>query len=434
MNKKLLPHIIVAMACAVVVVLGLTACATGPKPRLGQWKGDFGYIDYHYDGYYFAITDYRGKSKDIVIPDSINGKKVTYIAESAFENKGLTSVTIPESVISIGYNAFIENQLTSVTIPSTVTSIGAGAFAYNQLASVIIPSGVTYIGPKAFGYNKLTSVIIPVGVTSIGYSAFRDNQLTSVTIPAGVTSIGSGAFLDNRLTSVTIPAGVTYIGESAFLINRLTSVTIPEGVTYIGESAFMSNQLTSVAIPEGVTYIGENAFSRNVLTSIYIPASVTSIGKDAFDNALFNYHRSTWQAGTYEYRNYRWYRNGTALVVPAILRLGSNAWLVSIDGKSPDSFYNVDLSEETLANIVRRINNWPSNFPARITRFFGGGSVYLPPGTHTIEVTYFTYTSTGISYSTDSMLWEQRYLFEGYTYELTATPSGEQIRFAITRQ
>jgi len=175
---------------------------------------------------------------------------------------------------------------------------------------------------------------------------------------------------------------------------------------------------------------------------VTIPASVTSIGASAFGVSLFTYYIRTRRAGTYEYRNNQWYHNGTELTNhPAILRLGPNAWLVSIDGKSPDSFGKEDLFESTKAGITKAMNSgsytftWPSNFPARITSFWGG-AVYLPPGTHTIEVIYLAATATGISYSTDSMLWEQRYLFEGYTYELTATPTpdGRQINFGIKRQ
>jgi len=131
---------------------------------------------------------------------------------------------------------------------------------------------------------------------------------------------------------------------------------------------------------------------------------------------------------------------------PALLRLGYNVWLVSIDGENPGLFCDKGLLVETPAHITSFLNSgdyfftWPSNFPSRISQFYGSTEsprpvVYLSPGTHTIEVIYLAIRG-GISYSTDSMLWEQRYLFEGYTYELTATPTsdGKQIQYGIRRQ
>ena len=127
--------------------------------------------DYEEAGLEITIKPFN-KIVNVIIPGSINDKKVVAIGGSAFDTKQLISVVIPNSVTSIGKNAFSENQLTSVTIPNSVTSIGDGAFGINQLTSVIIPSSVTTIGVNAFYSNKLTSVTIPSSVTSIGKNAF----------------------------------------------------------------------------------------------------------------------------------------------------------------------------------------------------------------------------------------------------------------------
>ena len=167
------------------------------------------------DGESVTITDYKAEGpKEVVIPDIIDGKKVTSIGASAFSENQLTSVTIPNSVTSIEGWAFEYNQLTSVTIPDSVSSIEIQAFNNNQLTSVTIPDSVTSIGQSAFKSNQLTSITIPNSVTSIGIHAFQDNQLTSVTIPDSVTSIGGYAFSDNLLTSVTISKDATVAGST----------------------------------------------------------------------------------------------------------------------------------------------------------------------------------------------------------------------------
>ena len=258
-----------------------------------------------------------------------NGAKC--IANSAFcYCNSLTSITIPDSVTSIGDHAFAWcDSLRSITIPNGVTSIGDSAFYGCSLTSVTIPNSVTSIGDSAFGScSRLTSITIPDGVTNIGDWAFYCcSSLTSITIPDSVTSIGYNAFHGcGSLKSVTIPDGVTSIGDYAFSsCDSLTSVTIGNGVTSIGVNAFVDcrklNQInvdtantayssvngvlfskdktelikypeskadTSYSIPDSVTSIGNSAFCDCYsLTSITIPNSVTSIGNSAFFRCSF---------------------------------------------------------------------------------------------------------------------------------------------------
>ena len=133
-------------------------------------------------------------------------------------------------------------QITAVVLEHDVTSIGDYAFSRCRLTSVMIPDGVISIGSDAFNWcSRLTSVTIPDGVTDISRGAFfYCSSLTSVTIPDSVTSIGGYAFCGcGSLASVTIPESVTSIGGDAFGgCGNLTSVTIPESVTSIGDSAF----------------------------------------------------------------------------------------------------------------------------------------------------------------------------------------------------
>ena len=235
------------------------------------------------------VVKFNGSNKDIVIPESIavsgNSYVVTSIKSDVFYGRGLTSVTLPNTLVTIGDNAFSWNSLTSITIPDGVTSIGNSAFLDNKLTSATIPISVTSLGNEAFRNNLLTSVTIPTSVTSIGDGAFWFNALTSVTIPISVTSLGNNAFRKNKLTSVNIPDSVTSIGDSAFVDNKLTSVIIPNSVTSIGEGAFAANLLTSVTIGESVTSIGEFAFAFNSLTSV-ISKSTTpaTLPANAIDN------------------------------------------------------------------------------------------------------------------------------------------------------
>lgn len=147
------------------------------------------------------ITNYNtAGGTNIIIPTVINGLTVTRISNNAFQNKGLTSVILPETL------KIIEEGVGS---PSDI-----GAFCNNNIKNLVLPEGVTYIGLLAFGHNPLESVEIPNTVTTIARSAFNTNKLKHVILPNSVTTIGLLAFKNSvNLTELTIPKSVTTLGN-----------------------------------------------------------------------------------------------------------------------------------------------------------------------------------------------------------------------------
>ncbi len=248
-----------------------------------------------------------GDAEEVVIPESIDGYNVTFIQANSFSGcSHLKSVTIPNTVTSIGNRAFSNcTSLTYVNIPNSVTGINNGTFSdCTSLASVNIPDSVTYIGRNAFlNCSNLTSVNISDSVKSISAEAFsKCESLNAVYITdiskwcaidfgnvyANPLYYAKNLYLNGELvTELVIPEGVTSIGERAFYnCKSLISITIPDSVTSIGRDAFCNcTSLISVTIPSNVTSIGDWAFyGCSSLTSITIPGSVTSIGSYAFYN------------------------------------------------------------------------------------------------------------------------------------------------------
>ncbi len=235
-------------------------------------------------------------SGDIIIPEKVKGNDgveyvVTLLSDSCFLNcSGLTSITIPSSVTSVGYKCFYGcSGLTSITIPSSVTSLGDYCFYYcSGLTSITIPSSVTSLDDYCFcGCSGLTSITIPSSVTSLDDYCFSGcSGLTSITIPSSVTSLGRACFEDcDGLTSITIPSSVTSLGGGCFYgCSGLKSITIPSSVTSLGDWCFDGcSGLTSITIPSSVTSLGLDCFAGcSGLTSITIPSSVTSLGWSCF--------------------------------------------------------------------------------------------------------------------------------------------------------
>jgi len=232
----------------------------------------------------YEINDYRGISREIVLPKMHNEIPVIHIGKGIFYYKGIKSVVIPDSVTYIGDRAFHGNNLSSITIPDSVIDIGDRAFSDNQLTKLIIPEMVKSIGNYAFENNQLKSVVIPDSVTYIGDFVFCKNQLNALIIPDAVKTIGKGAFSNNQLKSVVIPDSVISIRSNAFENNHLKGLIIPDSVTHIGDKCFFKNNLTDIILGNSIMSIGKEAFKNNQLKSVVIPDSVTYIGDRAFEN------------------------------------------------------------------------------------------------------------------------------------------------------
>lgn len=160
-----------------------------------------------------SISEYKGSSENVAIPDNFDGFPVVSIGQNAFLKKDVVSVTIPDSVTYIGYSAFKScPKLKSVVIGKSVETISESAFSYcKSLEKIVIPDSVKKIESSAFyGCENLTSVDFGNSLEEIGDEAFYYcSSLTSVVIPDSVKDIQYGAFsCCGSLTDFTIGKSV----------------------------------------------------------------------------------------------------------------------------------------------------------------------------------------------------------------------------------
>ena len=275
-----------------------------------------GLFEYELDTYWTGsdrrygvrITRYKGPdSGEVVIPKTIGGYEVKWIGgeweDKAFQGcTGITSIVIPDSVISIDGSAFSGcTSLAEIDIPDSVTSIGGYAFSgCTSLAKVKLSNNLTKIEAATFsGCTSLAEITIPDSVISIDRSAFSGcTSLANITVSPdnkNYVSVDSVLFskdmtllaypVGNERSIYTVPDSVTEIGWSAFSgCTSLTEITIPDSVTAIGGSAFEGcTSLAEVKLSNNLTIIEERTFyDCTSLAEIDIPDSVTSIDRSAF--------------------------------------------------------------------------------------------------------------------------------------------------------
>ena len=276
------------------------------------------------EGIITAMTSGYSK-KNIYIPDSLDGQRVTSIDRSVFDDRDFESVKFSSSLREIGTYAFDFCEIRYLDFSSCLNlqSIGLGAFRGNELDSVNIEAceSLVYIGENAFASNSIDEIILPsikypefsgwtdgnantyqagdvfsdvstscvatiIYVLEEGDVVFENGQIKSLTadllsqdiiIPdslAGekIISIGEEAFKNVSLNSVTFPRSLEFISESAFYGCGLTVVdfTACENLVEISEWAFYWNNIVDMKLSSetGLESIGRGAFRKNVLTNL----------------------------------------------------------------------------------------------------------------------------------------------------------------------
>ncbi len=249
----------------------------------------YGNFEYSVNDDGVTIESYTGSSSTVVIPEEIDGKKVTGIGDNAFNgNVIVTSVTIPDTVTSIDQSAFYGcTKLSQVNLPPNLQFIGWCAFSgCTSLTSVEIPKSLTECDSDVFADSGLTTATFEDGTTSILSNMFNSaEKLVNVTIPDTVTSIDQSAFYGcTKLSQVNLPPNLQFIGWCAFSgCTSLTSVEIPKSLTECDSDVFADSGLTTATFEDGTTSILSNMFnSAEKLVNVTIPDTVTSIDQSAF--------------------------------------------------------------------------------------------------------------------------------------------------------
>lgn len=280
---------------SVVIIDGeryLVDCGyTGNAPRhyeLSKMDYDYSYEILN-DGT-LRLYQYEGTDTNIVVPDTIDRRKVTVLGNSTFQYctqaSDIESVTLPDSLTTIEKNAFYNcEKLKSVTIPPNVSFIGLAAFVEGLSESSLTEIKVDPENPY---FSEKDGVVFSKDGTKL--IVFPSGRSGDYQIPDGTVSVGDYAFYYCvNVSSITVPGSVRSLGEGAFgNCSSLTKAVLNEGLEEIGEYAFQSSSgIRDIIIPASVKSVGKNGLRLSSECRIRVLSTDTIWADDAFrDSAL----------------------------------------------------------------------------------------------------------------------------------------------------
>ena len=238
---------------------------------------------------------------------------------------------IGTNVTSLGSTALTAawRTMTDLSVPNTITaipnnfckagdSIGRGPTA---LSSVVLPDTIVTIGNEAFRASVLPSFTFPANTRSIGNYCFSyDHQLREVHINAALTSLGSQVFgTTENLSSITVDENnQKFKIDSGMLVNKSGTelwkippalsrgtITVPEGVTKLIFDSCNFLSCETLVLPSTLTTIDQAVFNSSKFTTPpSIPSSVTSIAAQYWDIPIVFADRT--MAQVQSMRGYPW--------------------------------------------------------------------------------------------------------------------------------
>ncbi len=222
-------------------------------------------------GYAIAVKAECRSNTAFTIPEEYDGKPVVAIADYAFRETAMTTLTIPDCIQSIGNSAFWSSELKEIVIPDSVRTIGYAFYAAPKLEQVVLGNGIEEIPMYAFRATpSLTSVQLGNRVRSIGDYAFYQCGISRIKLPDSVQTLGKSVFHDaTSLQSIVLSSQITSIPEYTFYnCSQLQAFSLAN-ISQVGAKAFYNCGNFQADISTETTEFATDAFRQSGIASLY---------------------------------------------------------------------------------------------------------------------------------------------------------------------
>ncbi|MDO9628949.1 MAG: leucine-rich repeat domain-containing protein [Acholeplasmataceae bacterium] len=269
------------LSIILVLLLAFLVNACKPSEELITTPGIIFEMSDSEDAY--IVTGYTGDSKDVVISGYYNDLPVVSIAEKAFINlEHVESITLPDSITSIGMYAFLFTSIEHFTVPINLTYFGQAFGTYPKI-EVSLAKDHNFL--KEVDISNHQSILTHDNVELIYVEKAKTDD-SVYTIPDYIDYIGPRALANSGFKEIFLPESLIEIKFAAFSNNQDTIIHLPDYVEIIGVSAFSKCGFSgNLILPEGLIEIGNVAFYENALTSVEFPSTIEKIGGYVFDNS-----------------------------------------------------------------------------------------------------------------------------------------------------